>query len=144
MSALSHLDGRLNRIEAVLTSLGSSERTSEPVADREAPRRRTVTHEELARLLEQTERRMEGHVAQQFGNQMLAIDSLRAMIVDTDMLLERVLSRLDSSSFPDAEDSSRDAEEQAGTFADNETLIARENVARENPAGKKPISTSGG
>jgi hypothetical protein len=125
--AMRELDLRLKRIEAVLARMGSAGAAPAPVADQKTPPTPYVTHEELKKLLGGTEKRMENHVAEQFGNQMLAIDSLRAMIVDTDMLLERVLSRLDVSS---REGSSRD---DASIDDDDAPLT-----------GKKPVSTSAG
>jgi hypothetical protein len=59
-----------------------------------------VTREQMAEALDRTEKRIERTLAQkmerEFGNQAQAIRSLRAMIEDTDTLLERVLSRLES------------------------------------------------
>jgi hypothetical protein len=92
------LDQRLERIEAILARSESTEPVPETAADQTAPPSPYVTHEELKEALGRTERRMVHRVAKQFGNQVVAVDSLRAMILDTDMLLERVLSSLDASS----------------------------------------------
>jgi hypothetical protein len=66
---------------------------------------------------------METRIAEQFGHQMLAIGSLRAMIVDTDILLERVLRRLESAS---------DTDEQVASLPDNEPIVSLGNVTQEN------------
>ena len=88
---------------------------------------------------------METRVAEQFGYQMLAISSLRTMIVDTDILLERVLSRLESS--PGGTDEQFAGSSLAGS-SDDEPIISLENASQENlrsslstPTGKKPVST---
>jgi len=56
-----------------------------------------VTREELAEALEGAEKRLESNLEEQFRTQKLAIGSLRTMITDTDMLLERLLERLETS-----------------------------------------------
>jgi hypothetical protein len=96
-AALCDFDGRLNRIEEALDRLMAAERIRQAGFQPESPPIAYVTHDELKDLLGRAEKRLEGHVAEQFGNQMLAIGSLRDMIVDTDTLLERVLSRLEAS-----------------------------------------------
>jgi hypothetical protein len=90
------LDQRLSRIEAALARLGSTEPVPETAGQTALPNP-YVTPEELKEALGRTEKRMDRHIANLFGNQMVAVDSLRAIILDTDMLLERVLSRLDAS-----------------------------------------------
>jgi hypothetical protein len=124
------LDRRLNRIETTLARLESPVPPAETVAHREPETSPYITHKEVTEILEQTEKRMAGHIAQQFSHHMLAIDSLRAMIVDTDVLLERVLKGLDSAS--------RDVEQHGEPFEADEPPIARE-VARENPGGTNPV-----
>jgi len=85
----------------------------------EAERRRSenedyVTRKELAEALDRVEKRQEAHLAEQFRTQALAIGSLRAMIADTDALLERILERLEAYA-----DSSTDS------FGQDERVLAR-------------------
>ncbi len=64
-------------------------------AKEEAGEDRFVTTHQLAEALRQSEERTAEAIEQRLGNQSLAIDSLKAMIQDTDALLERVLERLE-------------------------------------------------
>ena len=68
-----------------------------------------VTKKEMADSMDRFERRIEAHLAEQFRTQALAIGSLRAMISNTDALLERVLERLEASA-DSADDSFRPEE----------------------------------
>jgi hypothetical protein len=56
-----------------------------------------VTGRELAEALGRVEKRLGENLDERFRTQALAIGSLRTMITDTDILLERVLERLDAS-----------------------------------------------
>jgi hypothetical protein len=56
-----------------------------------------VTHDDLRHAIDESEKRIARNVSDQFGRQMLAIGSLRAMIGETDILLEKVLEMLESA-----------------------------------------------
>jgi hypothetical protein len=93
LKTLNLLSGRLDHVEGAVAKLSveaAKPGGTEDLFD-------YATRRELADALVAVERRIESGVAEQFGRQMLAIGSLRAMIVDTDALLERVLERLESS-----------------------------------------------
>lgn len=77
------LAGRLARVEAAVSRL---------TADREED---YVTGRQLSDALALSEERTQEKVAAQFDGQTLAIRSLRSMILDTDAMLERLLSRLE-------------------------------------------------
>ena len=54
-----------------------------------------VSRQEVAEALDRVEKRFQESVSERFSAQLLAIGALRAMIGDTDALLERVLDRLE-------------------------------------------------
>lgn len=56
-----------------------------------------VTHEEMTDLLTRCEARMNAGIAQRFEAQSAAIRSLRAMVGQTDQLLDRVLRNLEAA-----------------------------------------------
>jgi hypothetical protein len=99
---------RLVRVESEVTRLADVTRLAQvprPLQDPVSPARPPdspagsafVTRHEMADALQDMQTRIEDGVKEQFGRQMLAIGSLRAMIIDTDALLERVLARLEAS-----------------------------------------------
>jgi hypothetical protein len=163
---LNELDAHLARLEktleAALERLASLQRHAGTVVPAQSippqstptqstnaeDRRQYVTREELRTCLKRTEGRVETRMAEQFGHQMQAIGSLRAMIADTDILLERVLSRLEASAEDDhtgndwaepapAAPSPNDIPHE--DMPDDEPLFDRESLRR---AGQKPVSTS--
>jgi hypothetical protein len=105
---LTLLDTRMARIQAAVDQL-SEAAGLRAKQDETRQKQVWVTREELNEALDLAARRMQISVAEQFGHQMLAIGSLRAMIADTDALLNRVLDRLESSArYSDQRDSDRE------------------------------------
>jgi hypothetical protein len=82
-AGVDELADRLARVEAAVSRL---------TAGREEV---YVTGRQLSDALALSEGRIQERVAAQFDGQMLAIRSLRSMILDTDAMLERLLSRLE-------------------------------------------------
>ncbi len=99
------VDARLARIESTLDRLSATVANPSSVARQRSAHDGAshteaegfVTRDELAEALSRTEKRLAENVASQFERQTVAIGTLRAMIVDTDALLERVLDHLETS-----------------------------------------------
>ena len=84
------LDARLERIENALRRL-----TPEP--DPPGLTTDVVTREELANALDRVYSRVESHLEERFVLQDRSIQSLRAMIIRTDEMLEHVLEGIDNA-----------------------------------------------
>jgi hypothetical protein len=67
-----------------------------------------VTKRDFTDALDRLERRFANQLGEKMNNQILAIGSLRAMICDTDALLERVLDRLETLTPNQDEDEDHD------------------------------------
>ncbi len=163
-TGLEDVNDRLAKLESAvidLTSTAEEIRDTTPHAERVAQyTNRFVTKEEMAGALERTEMRIEDSIAEQFGKQSLAIGSLRAMIADTDALLERVLERLESSvpeegdlnaadpdaAEPDAGDNAPEPGESGIRQSDEETILSLKDavVLKDAVALGNAVRTSAG
>ena len=90
---LENLEERLDRIENSLASLARPA-TAEAVT----PLTGFVTREELADAVDRATARVRAEVERKFEAQSLAVSGLRAMISQTDELLQKVLEGLESAS----------------------------------------------
>ena len=138
LETLNLLTGRLDHVEDAVAKLsreaakrGASEDLSE-----------YATRREMCDALVAVERRIESGVAEQFGRQMLAIGSLRAMIADTDTLLERVLEKLELSA-PETPLQAPASYAAADDAADDRIVPLKE-PARSDAVRKEPVRTSAG
>jgi hypothetical protein len=126
------LSGRLDNVEGAVAKLAAMPAGKEDLSD-------YATRGEMSEALAAVERRVESGVAERFGRQALAIGSLRAMIVDTDALLERVLERLEASS---PETSMRaSASYAAGDDPSDDRIMPLKEPARSDSARKEPVRT---
>lgn len=136
-SGIDVLLDRLGKVEGALGRFQSAPAEALPKAERGARAApEFVTRLEMAKALEDIERRMEKTVWEHLGRQMLAIGSLREMILDTDTLLERVLERLESMTPGDPEHNRDD---------DSPLVPLKEPIARraveDTPERKDPVRT---
>ena len=86
-------EARLDELERVVIRLEQGARRT---ADTR-PQAGFVTHEELAATIDRANAGMRSELERKFETQNLAVGSLRAMISQTDVLLQKVLERLESS-----------------------------------------------
>jgi hypothetical protein len=147
LDTLNRLKGRLENVESEMARL-SAQSAAQSAEKRAGDFSACPTRREMSEALDAVERRIESGVAEQLGRQMLAIGSLRAMIVDTDALLERVLERLEASapepSMRQAADHAEDDRAENDAAEDRIMPLkepARGDAARRETARKEPVRT---
>ena len=90
-AALQALEERIDGIQSQITMLHSRDEKLQASVDR------AVTKEDLSAALDKALARVEAGVNARFGDQERSVDALRAMVGQTDEMLERLLDRLESA-----------------------------------------------